>query len=45
MIRVKDYDRRRPPSKPTDWSDKEFGWIMVLFVLNWVASVSPHSLL
>ncbi|TKA24753.1 hypothetical protein B0A50_05741 [Salinomyces thailandicus] len=37
IIRVKGYDRHNLPSNPTDWSDPEFGWVFVLFMLTWVS--------
>lgn len=39
IIRTRDFNRSTPPVKPVDWSDPEYGPIMVLFVLNWTASV------
>jgi hypothetical protein len=39
IIRTRGFDRAAPPVKPVDWSDSEYGPIMVLFVLNWTASV------
>ncbi|KAI3395007.1 hypothetical protein diail_1896 [Diaporthe ilicicola] len=39
IIRTRSLDRSVPPVKPVDWSDSEYGPIMVLFVLNWTASV------
>lgn len=39
IIRTRAFDRSSPPVKPVDWSDSEYGPIMVLFVLNWTASV------
>lgn len=39
IIRTRGFDRSIPPLKPVDWSDSEYGPAMVLFVLNWTASV------
>ncbi|KAK3673779.1 hypothetical protein LTR78_006332 [Recurvomyces mirabilis] len=38
IVRVRGYNRHAPLSNPTDWSDREFGWIFVLFTLNWISS-------
>ncbi|KAK4575317.1 hypothetical protein LTR86_001171 [Recurvomyces mirabilis] len=38
IVRVRGYNRHEPSSNPTDWSDREFGWIFVLFLLNWISS-------
>jgi hypothetical protein len=40
QIRVRNYDRNVPVTDPTDWDEPRFGWIFVLFMLNWVFSVS-----
>ncbi|KAI0025941.1 hypothetical protein F4780DRAFT_789418 [Xylariomycetidae sp. FL0641] len=37
IIRTRNYDRSVPVVRATDWSDPEFGWIFVLFVLTWVS--------
>ncbi|KAF2765746.1 hypothetical protein EJ03DRAFT_318915 [Teratosphaeria nubilosa] len=34
FIRVRDYKRHQTRTNPTDWSDGEFGWIFVLFMLT-----------
>lgn len=39
QIRTRNYDRNNPPTKPTDWDDARFGWVFVLFMLNWIFSV------
>jgi ABC-type sugar transport system permease subunit len=39
-IRVKGYHRHHPRTNPTDWSDPEFGWIFLLFMLTWISCVS-----
>lgn len=39
VIRTRGFDRSAPPARPVDWSDSEYGPIMVLFVLNWTASI------
>ncbi|KAF2657277.1 hypothetical protein K491DRAFT_767369 [Lophiostoma macrostomum CBS 122681] len=38
IIRVRDYNRAVPPTKPLDWTDDDFVAIFFLFMLNWVAS-------
>ncbi|KAF2165248.1 hypothetical protein M409DRAFT_67493 [Zasmidium cellare ATCC 36951] len=38
IVRVRNYDRANPPSRPLDWSDDGFVAIFFLFMLNWVAS-------
>ncbi|KAK6396800.1 hypothetical protein LTR65_008698 [Meristemomyces frigidus] len=37
IIRVKGYDRHNPSTNPTDWTDKSFGWVFVLFMLTWIS--------
>ncbi|KIW38893.1 uncharacterized protein PV06_08718 [Exophiala oligosperma] len=39
IIRVRDYNRKSPPTNPLDWNEPRFGPIFVLFVLTWVSSV------
>ncbi|EXJ75640.1 uncharacterized protein A1O5_00147 [Cladophialophora psammophila CBS 110553] len=39
IIRVRDYDRRNPPTHPLDWSEPRFAPIFILFVMTWVSSV------
>jgi hypothetical protein len=39
IIQTKDLNRSSPQEHPTDWADLEFGPVMVLFVLNWTASI------
>lgn len=39
IVRTRAFDRSAPPVNPVDWNDPEYGPIMVLFVLNWTASV------
>lgn len=38
QIRVRGYNRHETSSQPIDWSDPEFGWIFVLFMLTWISS-------
>ncbi|KAK5116713.1 hypothetical protein LTR62_007387 [Meristemomyces frigidus] len=38
IIRVRGYDRHNPSTTPTDWSNPEFGWVFVLFMLTWISS-------
>lgn len=45
QVRVRNYDRNVAVTDPTDWDDPRFGWIFVLFMLNWVFSVRSPSLL
>lgn len=40
QIRTRNYDRNSPPTDPTDWDEPRFAWIFILFMLNWVFSVS-----
>lgn len=40
QIRTRNYNRNAPPENPTDWDEPRFGWIFILFMLNWVFSVS-----
>lgn len=40
QIRTRNYNRNSPPTDPTDWDEPRFGWIFILFMLNWVFSVS-----
>ncbi|KAI8931951.1 hypothetical protein NX059_010851 [Plenodomus lindquistii] len=44
MIRTRNYDRNNPPTTPTDWDDAAFGWVFVLFMLNWVFSQLWHQI-
>lgn len=39
-IRTRNYNRNSPPADPTDWDEPRFAWIFILFMLNWVFSVS-----
>jgi hypothetical protein len=39
IIRARHFDRNDPPKIPVDWRERDFGPIMVLFVLNWTASI------
>lgn len=39
-IRTRNYNRNSPPAEPTDWDEPRFAWIFILFMLNWVFSVS-----
>jgi hypothetical protein len=39
IIRTREFNRARPPKTPIDWSEPEFGSIMVLFTLNWTFSI------
>lgn len=39
-IRTRNYNRNSPPAHPTDWDEPRFAWIFILFMLNWVFSVS-----
>lgn len=39
-IRTRNYNRNSPPADPTDWDELRFAWIFILFMLNWVFSVS-----
>jgi hypothetical protein len=43
QIRVRNYDRNILVTDPTDWDEPRFGWIFVLFMLNWVFSVSTED--
>lgn len=43
QIRTRNYDRNSPPTNPTDWDEPRFGWIFILFMLNWVFSVSTTA--
>ncbi|EXJ85257.1 hypothetical protein A1O3_05932 [Capronia epimyces CBS 606.96] len=38
VIRVRHYDRHRPPTDPTDWDEGRFAPVFILFMLNWCAS-------
>jgi hypothetical protein len=38
IVRVRNYDRSSPPTKPLDWTDDGFVAIFFLFMLNWVSS-------
>lgn len=40
QIRVRNYNRNVLVTDPTDWDEPRFGWIFVLFIMNWVFSVS-----
>jgi hypothetical protein len=44
MIRTRNYDRNAPPTLPTDWTEPKFGWVFVLFMLNWVFSQLWHNI-
>ncbi|OAL05561.1 hypothetical protein IQ06DRAFT_239766 [Phaeosphaeriaceae sp. SRC1lsM3a] len=44
MIRTRNYDRNNPPTIATDWDEPRFGWIFVLFMLNWVFSQLWHNI-
>ncbi|KAK7709381.1 hypothetical protein SLS64_006294 [Diaporthe eres] len=33
-----------PPTDPTDWDEPRFGWIFILFMLNWVFSQLWHNI-
>jgi hypothetical protein len=44
MIRTRNYDRNHPPTSPTDWTEPKFGWVFVLFMLNWVFSQLWHNI-
>ncbi|KAF7539178.1 hypothetical protein G7054_g2360 [Neopestalotiopsis clavispora] len=39
IVRTRDFDRAFPPANPTDWTEARYGPAMVLFVLNWTASI------
>ncbi|KAI1848639.1 hypothetical protein JX266_005498 [Neoarthrinium moseri] len=39
IARTRNIDRTTPPSVPLDWADHEYGASMVLFTLNWTASI------
>lgn len=42
-IRTRNYNRNSPPADPTDWDEPRFAWIFILFMLNWVFSVSTTA--
>ncbi|KAI3393409.1 hypothetical protein diail_4304 [Diaporthe ilicicola] len=44
MIRTRNYNRSSPPADPTDWDEPRFGWIFILFMLNWVFSQLWHNI-
>ncbi|KAI7788259.1 hypothetical protein LA080_012326 [Diaporthe eres] len=44
MIRTRNYNRNSPPTDPTDWDEPRFGWIFILFMLNWVFSQLWHNI-
>ncbi|ETS86101.1 hypothetical protein PFICI_04126 [Pestalotiopsis fici W106-1] len=39
IVRTRDFNRSFPPENPVDWTEARYGPAMVLFVLNWTASV------
>lgn len=39
IIRVRNYNRHDPPTKPLDWTEPRFAPIFILFVLTWISSV------
>lgn len=43
QIRTRNYNRNSPPADPTDWDEPRFGWIFILFMINWVLSVSTAT--
>ncbi|KAF2873894.1 hypothetical protein BDV95DRAFT_356346 [Massariosphaeria phaeospora] len=44
MIRTRNYNRSVLPADPTDWTEPRFGWIFILFILNWVFSQLWHNI-
>ncbi|KAF2188994.1 hypothetical protein K469DRAFT_564889 [Zopfia rhizophila CBS 207.26] len=44
MIRVRNYNRMKAVTNPTDWDEPKFGWIFVLFMLTWVTCQLWHNI-
>ncbi|KAI4596843.1 hypothetical protein KJ359_005187 [Pestalotiopsis sp. 9143b] len=39
IVRTRHFDRASPPTSPVDWTETRYGLTMVMFVLNWTASI------
>lgn len=44
MVRVRDFNRAKPPTTPTDWTEPRFGGIFILFMLTWISCQLWHNI-